>query len=383
MMNRKLPVFVSICLSVALMTPVSWSATDGAVRIKDLARLANVQDTPLVGYGIVTGLAGTGDSRRNAATMQSMRNMLLRFGVNVSAESLRSRNSAVVMITSTLPAYSQSGDKLDVNVTSMGDARSLVGGTLMMAPLAISDSDIYAVAQGPLSVGGFSYGLNGNLVQKNHPTAAYIPDGAIVERALQTSIMDDRGIVSYKLYEPDFTTADRIANAIAQKLGAGRAKAVDAARIEIQVPENQRNQIVRFLTQVEGTSLVPDTPARVVVNERTGTVVSGGDVTISPITIAHGNLNVAISTEFSVSQPFGVSNVIVDSSFSEVRTQVIPQTEIEVDEVSPMTVTLPTGSNVADLVTALNKVRATSRDVITILQGIKRAGALHAELVIQ
>ena len=355
----------------------------GEVRIKDLARLAGYQDKPLVGYGLVTGLAGTGDSRRNVATMQSMRNMLLRFGVNVPQESLRSRNSAVVMVTSTLPAFSLAGDKLDVNVTSMGDARSLLGGTLMMTPLAKSDKDIYALAQGPLSVGGFSYDLNGNLVQKNHPTAAHIPDGAIVDRTSDVLIMDQGGVVSYKLFEPDFATADRIVAALTVKLGPGRARAIDASRIEVEVPERQKSNVVRFLTEVESTELVPDSPARIVVNERTGTVVSGGNVVISPITVTHGNLNVAISTEFSVSQPFGVGNVVIDSEFTEVRTQVVPQTEIEVTESAPMSVSLPVGSNVADLVTALNKVQATSRDVITILQGIKRAGALHAELVIQ
>ena len=359
------------------------SAADGAVRIKDLARLATEKDTALVGYGLVTGLAGTGDSRRNGATSQSMRNLLLRFGVNVPESELRNRNAAIVMVTATLPPYSQPGDKLDVNVTSMGDARSLVGGSLMLTPLAMADRDIYAQAQGPVSVGGFSYDLNGNLVQKNHPTAAHIPDGAIVERGSAPNIVTSDGTVSYKLFEPDFATANRIVDALSQRIGAGRAYAVDAARVSVQVPSSERDNLVRFLSVVEATSLVPDTPSRVVVNERTGTVVSGGNVMISPITVAHGNLNVAISTEFFVSQPFGINNVVIGGEFSDVRTQVVPETTIEVTEEAPLAVSLPTGSNVADLVTALNKVEATSRDVITILQAIKRAGALHAELVIQ
>ena len=383
-MGKPLKILIAgIACSLSLLLLPVQANTDGSVRLKDLARLASLKDNALVGYGIVTGLAGTGDSRSNAATLQSVRNMLLRFGVNVSANQVRSRNSAAVTITATLPPYAQAGDKLDVNVTSIGDARSLVGGTLMLTPLAMSDRNIFAVAQGPLSVGGFSYDLNGNLIQKNHPTAAYIPDGATVDRPVKTVIIDDQGKVRYKLYEPDFATANRIVDSLTAVLGAGRARALDAARVEVVVPSAQQHDVVRFLTQVERIEVVPDTPSRVVVNERTGTVVSGSSVVISPITVTHGNLNVAISTEFFVSQPFGVGNVIVDSEFSDVSTQVVPQTSIEVSESAPISVSLPQGSKVSDLVTALNKVHATSRDVITILQGIKRAGALHAELVIQ
>lgn len=358
------------------------AATSG-VRIGDLARLASVKDNAIVGYGIVTGLAGTGDSIRNAATLQSVRNMLLRFGVNVRADSLRARNSAAVMVTATLPPYSESGDKLDVNVTSMGDARSLLGGTLVLTPLAMSDRRIYAMAQGPVSVGGYSYDLNSNLVQKNHPTAAHIPNGATVTRDLATAIVEPSGTVLYKLYEPNFETANRIVEKLNAEMGSGVAKARDAARFEVSVPEEMRNDIVRFLTYVERTVVVPATPARVVVNERTGMVVSGGNVVISPVTITHGNLSVAINTEFFVSQPFVFDNRPIGGGASSVRTQVVPKTTMAVTEPSPVSVTLPEGSKVEDLVTALNKVKATSRDIITILQGIKRAGALHAELVIQ
>ncbi len=372
-------------LSVCLLSAPVWAADEGidGVRIGDLARLVTVKDTALVGYGVVTGLAGTGDSPRNAATMQSVRNMLLRFGVNVDADKLRARNSAAVMITTTLPPYSQPGDKLDVNVTSIGDARSLLGGTLMLTPLAMADRDIYAMAQGPLSVGGLSYDLIGNLIQKNHPTAAHIPGGATVNRLLDTQILDSSGIALYKLLEPNFETANRIVDSLSVVLGSGHAKARDAARVEIFVPENKRSDVVRFLTLVEKTEVVPNTPSRVVVNERTGTVVSGGNVVISPITVTHGNLNVAISTEFMVSQPLFIGNEIIRSDLSNVSTQVVPQTTVEVTEQDPVSVSLPQGAKVAELVGALNKVKATSRDIITILQGIKRAGALHAELVIQ
>lgn len=380
-MGRLIVFILGLCL-FGSPAPAADEVANG-VRIKDLARLATVKDNALVGYGIVTGLAGTGDSTRNAATLRSVRNMLLRFGVNVREDTLRARNAAAVMVTATLPPYSLPGDKLDVNVSSIGDARSLVGGTLLLAPLAMSDRDIYAMAQGPVSVGGFSYDLNGNLIQKNHPTTAHIPNGATVNRAVESTIVDASGVVLYKLDEADFETANRIVDSLNAVLGPGKAKALDAARVEVFVPEGKRHDIVRFLTEVERTEVIPDIPSRVVINERTGTVVSGGDVVVSPVTVTHGNLSVAISTEYFVSQPFGVGNTIIDSDLSTVRTQVIPQTNIEVTEDSPVSVFLPQGSRIADLVTALNKVKATSRDIITILQGVKRAGALHAELIIQ
>jgi flagellar P-ring protein precursor FlgI len=377
--------WISLLLGVVLFCGPAQSATrdDQGVRIGDLARLAAVRDNAIVGYGIVTGLAGTGDSTRNAVTLQSVRNMLLRFGVNVQSDQLRARNSAAVMVTATLPPYSEKGDKLDVNVTSMGDARSLLGGTLVLTPLATPDRNIYAMAQGPVSVGGFSYDMNGNLVQKNHPTAAHIPNGATVSRQVNTTIIDASGTVLYKLYEPNFETANRIVDSLNAVLGAGTARARDAARVEVFVPQARRNDIVRFLTRVESTEVVPVEPARVVVNERTGTVVSGGNVVVSPVTVTHGNLSVAISTEYSVSQPTIVGNWITGGGLPNVQTQVVPDTTVNVTEEQPVSVSLPTGSKVEDLVAALNKVKATSRDIITILQGIKRAGALHAELVIQ
>lgn len=351
---------------------------DQGVRLKELARPIGENTDALVGYGIVTGLAGTGDSSRNAATLQSVHNMLLRFGVNVPAGDIRTRNSAAVMVTATLPPYAQPGDKLDINVTSLGDARSLLGGTLLMTPLATFDRRIYAMAQGAVLVGGYSYDLNGNLIQKNHPTAAYVPGGAIVNRPTDNALADAGGTVVYKLFEPDFATVSRIVMALNQQLGEGRARALDAGRIRVVAPPSADGNLVRFLAEVESTVVVPDVPARVVVNERTGTVVAGSHVIISPVTITHGNLSVAISTDFFVSQP----SFVIETG-EGVRTQVIPDTTVDVSEEVPMSVSMPNGSKVGDLVVALNKVHATSRDIITILQGIKRAGALHAELIIQ
>ena len=354
------------------------SAAFAGVRIKELVRLADAKENALVGYGLVTGLAGTGDSSRSAATTQSIRNMLLRFGVNVPAGTVRTRNTAGVMITATLPPYAQPGDKLDANITSLGDARSLLGGTLLLTHLVGPNNEVYALAQGPISVGGFSFDLNGNLVQKNHPTAGTLAGGATVERSPRSPLLYANGTIQYVLHDPDIATAKRIADSINDTLGGRYAHALDAARIWIKRPGRSRSQIMSDLTAIEETRVIPDTPARVVINERTGTVVAGGNVRISPITITHGDLNVTISTEFIVSQPS-----FVFRTGPGVRSVVVPDTTIDVEEEELIGVNLPNSSTVAELVTALNQVKATSRDVITILQNIRTAGALHADLIVQ
>ena len=353
------------------------------VQIKDLTRLNGVKDNALVGYGIVTGLAGTGDSRRSRATFQSIKNILLRFGVSVPITDVNSRNAAAVMVTTTLPAYAQVGDKIDINVTSIGDARNLVGGTLLMTHLIGADQQTYALAQGPISVGGFSYDFNGNLVQKNHPTAGNVPDGAIIEKSVVTQVVDDRGSIQLNLHSPSYTTAFRIAESIDRHFQSNIASAASAASVKVSLPAQRSErggdeEWVEFIQRIQEIYVVPDIPLRVVVNERTGTVVSGGDIKISPITITHGDLTVNIKSEFFVSQPF-----FVRETGPDVRTETIQQTEIEVDEEDSFNIDLAKDVNVADLVSALNKVKASSRDVIVILQSIKRAGALHAELIIQ
>jgi len=351
---------------------------EGGVRLKELARLGSAHDNSLVGYGLVTGLAGTGDTSRSFGTVQSISNVLRRFGVNVAPLQLRTRNVAGVMVTGTLPAFARKGDKLDVNVTSLGDARSLLGGTLVLAPLADADGVTRALAQGPLLVGGFKYDLNGNVVQKNHPTSATIPVGATVERDLDTPLRDGEGAFEYVLFDPDLTTASRIATAINARLAPASASVVDAGRVRVAAPGLGQDTLVALMTEAENLLVEPDLRARVVVNERTGTVVSGGDVRLEAVSISHGNLRVSISTQYFASQPEFVSE-----TGAGVRTVVLPDTTIEVEEEAPASVTLERGSTVAELVSALNRVQATSRDIVSILQAIKRAGALHAELVVQ
>ncbi|MBI3900285.1 MAG: flagellar basal body P-ring protein FlgI [Gammaproteobacteria bacterium] len=357
-------------------------ATHGAlagVRIKDLGRIDGVRDNMVVGYGIVTGLAGTGDSARSQVTLQTISNALREFGVVVNLSQLNSRNVAGVMVTATLPSYARAGDKIDVNVSSMGDARSLSGGTLLMMPLYGPDRKIYALAQGPLSIGGFKYDQNGNVVQRNHPTAGVISEGATIEVGVDTHIVKDDGQIGLLLFDPDHTTASRIAGAINENYGKNIANALDAGRVAIRLPDEESTHLVNFVSRIENISIEPDQRARVVVNERTGTVVSGGDVRISAVTVTHGNLRVAIVTDYQVSQPGGV---LVEPS-GNVRTETVPQTRIDVQEDSLSSVSLPAGTRVSELIGALNRIKTNTRDVINILQSIKRAGALHAELIVQ
>lgn len=363
-----------VCLAVLGAAPAM-----GAVRIKDLGRIDGIRDNMVVGYGIATGLAGTGDSARSQVTLQTVANALREFGVAVNLNQLNSRNVAAVMVIGTLPPYARSGDKIDVNVSSLGDARSLLGGTLLMTPLYGPDRKVYALAQGPLSVGGFKYDLNGNVVQRNHPTAGVIPEGATIETSLATTIVKEDGVMALLLFDPDHTTASRIAGAINGDFGADIARALDAGRVAIHMPEQHAARLVDFVARLENVTVEPDQRARVVVNERTGTVVSGGDVRISSVTVTHGNLRVAIVTDYLVSQPSGL---LVEPS-RNIRTETVPQTRIDVQEETPNSVSLPAGTRVAELVAALNRVKTSTRDVINVLQSIKRAGALHAELIIQ
>jgi flagellar P-ring protein FlgI len=368
-----------LVLMTSLWVAGSVEASDGGVRLKDLGRIDGVRDNMIVGYGVVTGLAGTGDSSRSQATLQAIVNALQSFGVNVTISQLSTRNVAGVMVVATLPAYARPGDKIDVNVSSAGDARSLAGGTLLMMPLYGPDKAIYALAQGPLSVGGYKYELNGNSVQRNHPTAGTISEGATVERNVAAKIIKDDRRIEVLLSDPDYTTASRVAEAINANLRTPVAHALDAGRIAVEVPLADRDRLVDFVALVENTIVQPDQRARVVVNERTGTVVSGADVRISAVTVTHGNLRVAIATDYLVSQPTGV---FVRPS-SSIATQVVPQTRVEVNEENVNVVSLPSDTRVADLVEALNKIKTNTRDVIAVLQSIKAAGALHAELILQ
>ena len=349
------------------------------VRIKDLGRVKGWRQNVLVGYGIVTGLAGTGDSSGNAATKQALSNVLSQFNLAVPAVQIQSRNVALVMISAELPSFAREGDTLDVTVTSAGDARSLVGGSLLVAPLRAPDGRIYALAEGALAVGGYRYDANGNVVQKNHPTVGSVPNGARVEVEVHAEIPATQTSLTFVLNDPDYTTASRLAAAINQRLGAPLANARDAEGVDIAIPADQRAQLVSFISRIEGVEIQPDQRARVVINERTGTVVSGGDVRISPVAISQGDLKIAITSTNSVSQPSGIVG-----GNAGIRTAIVTNTTVDVGEPQGGAgYVAPDSTTVADLVQSLARLKANTRDVISILRAVKAAGALHAELVVQ
>ena len=353
-------------------------ASAQTIRIKDLGKLSGWRENALVGYGLVTGLAGTGDSARNKTTRQSIANMLSRFDVSVGVDDVQSRNVAAVMITANLSPFAREGDTLDITVTSIGDARSLVGGSLILAPMKGPDGRVYALAQGAVSVGGYKYDMNGNVVQKNHPTVGAVPNGATIERGISSPMMNERHSVTFVLSDPDYTTATRVAKAINTMLNTSAAYAKDASGIEIAVPTERRERLADFLTAVENVEVEPDRRAKVVINERTGTVVSGGDVRIAKVAVSHGDLKISIATDNSISQP-----LLVRQAGTMVRTMAVSNSRIEVEEQSEAGYVAPTHTTVADLVQSLNRLKTNTRDIISILRAIKAAGALHAELVVQ
>jgi flagellar P-ring protein precursor FlgI len=349
------------------------------VRIKDMGRFDGIRDNVVLGYGLVVGLAGTGDSRRSVATGQSVSNMLQEFGLHVPPGSIASRNVAAVLVTASLPGFVRAGDRLDINVSSVGDASSLVGGTLLVTPLLGVDREVYATAQGALAVGGFKFEQNGTLRQKNHPTSATIPAGAIAEKSLAPVLLGADGALHLVLNEPDFITATRVANKINASVRGVAASAVEAGRIRLRPTATSEADIVALVASVEGLSVEPDERARVIVNERTGTIVAGGAVSLSAVTITQGDIRVSITQRYLVSQP---QDLIIARS-SGVRTAIVPESTVDVTESDLQAVSLPQGATIGELVSALRAIRVGTRDVIAILQGIKRAGALHAELIIQ
>lgn len=364
--------FAALCLFA-----VAGHAAE-TIRIKDIGKMSGWRENALTGYGLVTGLAGTGDSSRNKATRQSIANMLSRFDMTVVAEDIQSRNAAAVMVTASLSPFARAGDTLDITVTSLGDARSLVGGTLILAPLKAANGQVYALAQGPLSVGGYKYDMNGNVVQKNHPTVASIPGGATVEQGISSEVGASGPMVTFVLSDPDYTTASRVASAINRTLGAELALARDASGIEIRVPEGRRARLTDFLMAVENVTVAPDRRARVVINERTGTLVAGGDVRIAPVAVSQGDLKVTIVTDNTVSQP-----LLVSQTGDGIRTARVSNSRVDVSEHGETGFVAATDNTVADLVQSLTRVKTNTRDIISILRAVKAAGALHAELVVQ
>jgi flagellar P-ring protein FlgI len=343
-------------------------------RIKDVATIEGIRDNQLVGYGLVVGLRGTGDSSQTVFPAQTLVSALERMGITVpqtgsnSASNMQVKNMAGVFVVATLPPFSRPGYKLDVTISSAGDARSLEGGVLLMTPLFGPDGQVYAQAQGSLVLGGYIAASGGNSRQVNHPTTARIPAGALVERGVSFDLSQLR-VISVVLNDADFHTAERMAASINQALGATRAHAVDSRRVEISTSANE--DLAALLDQVEGVEVDVFPRARVVVNERTGTVVIGGTVRLQPVSILHGGLSVNVISEPRVSQPGALSNG---------TTEVVQQTTVQAQDRPVNRIDLKAGATVEDLVQELQRTGAGARDVISILQAMKEAGALEAEL---
>lgn len=368
------------CRNLLLILGMLLALTTNAVaeRLKSIARLSGLQENTITGYGLVIGLAGTGDSRRNKDTTQAISNLLQTFGVTLSPHDINSRNSATVIISANLPAHAHQGDKIDVNVASMGDAKSLLGGTLLVTPMKGADNFVYALAQGPVSIGGFKYDLYGNVIQKNHPTTGIVPSGAVVEKTLYNDTLDKTGDIHMILNRPDYSTANAVEIAINQQFGKETAIARSAQDIEIHPPVSARTHFVHFVSALENIRIKPDGLPTVVINERTGVVVAGANVTLDAVSISYGNLQITIATDYAVSQPSLIQNM-----GKQVQTTVTPVTNASVKEDLANTLRLPPGSTIADLVATLTKSHTTTRDLISILETLQRAGALHAELIIQ
>jgi flagellar P-ring protein precursor FlgI len=343
-----------------------------AARLKELVSLEGVRDNQLIGYGIVVGLKGTGDRQQTLFTAQSLTNMLQQMGVTVNPSVILVRNTAAAMVTATLPPFAQPGMQIDVTVAAMGDAASLQGGLLLMTSLRGINGQVYSIAQGPVVTGGFILGSTGNSQTVNHPTVGRIPGGAIVERPAPSVIPSVQ--VRLQLHDADFTTAARIAEAVNRHFTAEPkpiAHADNSGVVSVAIPASFSAHPTEFVAELEALTVKTDRPARVVINERTGTIVMGKEVHVSPVAIMHGNLTVEIQTTYNVSQP---------NPLSRGTTEVVPQVSVGVKEEKARNVVLKEGATVEELVRALTSIGSTPRDIIAILQSLKSAGALEAEL---
>ena len=372
---RRTPSWIGPAAVAALLVASAAASVRADVRIKDVARVQGVRDNNLYGYGLVVGLSGTGDKATSSPfTPQTIVNMLQRLGIAVPVERLESKNVAAVVVTAKLPPFAKPGATIDVTVSSLGDSATLQGGTLLLTPLQGPDGRVYALAQGPLSVGGISAsGASGETVQRNHPTVGRIPNGAVVEREVATTL--NPAAVTLTLQQPDFTTAVRMADAINRTELGPVARAIDPSTVVVGVPPHEQSRFMQFVARVEAVTLRVDAPARVVINERTGTVIMGSQLRIATVAVAHGNLTIHIKEERLVSQPEPFAP-------QGARTVVVPRSDVSVKEEKRQLTLVPEGASIGDVVQGLNALGVTPRDLISILQAIRQAGALSADLEI-
>lgn len=361
---------------LALLTVFFVTTPAHADRLKDIATIRGVSSNALVGYGLVVGLAGTGDDLQSVQTQQMMANMLSRqFGTMITPKQIRARNVAVVMVTARLPPFAGLGQRFDVTISSTSNAKSLFGGTLLPTALKGGNGKIYAWAEGAMTVGGFSAGGNsGSSVTRNHPTVGQVPGGAVVSKELGFSLSSDRP-VTISLKQPDFTTASRVAHAINDRMGVRMATATDPATIRVVIPPQRRSDLVGMIAAIENVEVIPDTLARVIINEKTGTVVMGSSVRITSCAISHGGLTVQVSESQEVSQPEPFSG--------KGETVTVPRSEVEVTEEGGDIQVLSGGPTLGDVVSGLNTLGVRPRDLVAILMAMKQAGALRADIEIQ
>ncbi|MCB9623954.1 MAG: flagellar basal body P-ring protein FlgI [Sandaracinus sp.] len=367
--RRPLVVGATVATIVSLFAATPASAT----RVQDLCEIRGVRENQLVGYGLVVGLDGTGDSGQARFTVQSTAAMLRRLGATLDPSAIQTKNAAAVMVTATLPPHSNPGAHVDLTVSSLGNARSLLGGTLLQTPLYGADGTVYVVGQGPVLVGGFAAGGGtGSSVQRNHVTVGRVPGGGIVERPAPRVALGRR--VELSLRRPSFVTAQRVVEAINTHFGEPSARALDGGTVRIEVPERLADDVVAAIAEVQQLDVIADVPARVVIDERTGTVVLGADVRIREVAIAQGGLSITIDESFAVSQPDALAGG---------DTAVVPRTEVRATENRGSLQTVPATASLADVVTALNALGASPRDLVAIFQALHTAGALEAEIEVQ
>jgi flagellar P-ring protein FlgI len=363
-------IYRALCLATAVVIILTLFAQDSsAARIKELANISGVRSNQLIGYGLVVGLNGTGDKRTTIFTTQTLANMLDKMGVRIDATQTKVNNIAAVTVTADLPPFAKAGNKIDAVVSSIGDAKSLEGGVLLLTPLRGADGEVYAIAQGSMVVGGFSASGAAASVQKNHPTVGRVPNGVTIEKEIAyNQFKSDSIVISLKM--PDFTNTERVVERIN---GAFRGSAVaeNGGTITVAIPDEMRAEPVKFLSMLENLEVKPDSQAKIVVDEKTGTIVMGENVRIATVAIAHGNISIQVKEDQKVSQPL---------PFSSGETVATPDTKIKVEEEKGHFILMEGGVTIKELINGLNAIGVSTRDVIVILQTIKAAGALHAEL---
>ncbi len=366
--------FTALALALICAGSCAWAdGTGKPVLVKDIAHVQGVTGNQLVGYGVVVGLQGTGDSTSVIFTSQTIQNILQAFGLTVAQTSVRTRDVAAVMVTATLPPFAHSGDNVDVVVSAMGDATSLQGGTLVLTELRAANNIVYGTAQGPVSVGGFVAGYNGSFLNKNYTGAGRIPNGAVIARDMVTPIESSPNGFNYVLTTPDFKTAANLASVLNAHFGARTAEATDAATIHVSLPAQYAGNPVQFLADASNLSFNQDEVAKVVMNERTGTIVFGGDIRLAPCAIAHGDLTITISTQNQVVQP---------NAFSNGRTALQQNTSVSASEKGRQLTFIAGAATLSSVVRALNALGVSPRDLIAIVQALRESGSLQADLEI-